>query len=77
MTQDTQFPYAEDGWSGDAEALSPEEVDAWFVRCIEDFPTMYSGIARINGEAVNATLELPPVVTAWFNKWFSQFVEGR
>ena len=53
------------------------DVEGWFKRCMDDFPTMYSGVAIVNGSPVHATMELPPEVIYWFNRWFGQFVEGK
>ena len=62
---------------GGGDAYPKTDVEEWFKKCMEDFPTMYSGIAIVNGSPVQATMELPPVLTYWFNRWFGQFVEGK
>ena len=53
-----------------------DDIGDWFNKCMEDFPTCVDGIhVTPDGRALPATLDVPIEVTAWFNKWFSQFVE--
>jgi len=69
----TSFPYLLD-YLEDVEQVN--KVDEWFNKCMEDFPTCVDGIhVTPDGRALPATLDVPIEVTAWFNKWFSQFVE--
>ena len=73
---ETKFPEPFDCPNGFRSYVMEEAVD-WFKKCMEDFPTMYSGIAVIDGLSFQATMELPPEVIYWFNRWFGQFVEGK
>ena len=65
--------YAED-WRRSAR-LKQSQTE-WFKHCMGDFPIMFTGKALFEGKEVYATMEIPDVVLVWFNKWFSQFVEG-
>ena len=80
MSEDTKFPdsfkdyLARDGLL--EEVIESEDVRDWFKKMMDDFPTCVDGITVRNGQVFPATLDVPIEVTAWFNKWFSQFVEG-
>jgi hypothetical protein len=56
----------------------PEEdfIEPWFQKMMADFPNSVDGIVVVEGRVCQATLDVPPEVTRWFNKWFGQFVEG-
>ena len=69
---DTKFP-----WSESSDLYVMEYYLPWFKKCMADFPIMFSAKALVDGREVYATMDIPDVVHAWFNKWFSQFVEGR